>query len=148
MSLATWVRREWSAVGLVVDGRDELFRWVTERMVETGFLEDAEGAVRRLVERERIMSTAIFPGVAVPHARCPDARGVGISAVLLSRPIDFGAQDGKPVKLVFTLLGPPEATAEHVQALGAIAKVVRDQQRLQRLLEAPDLDSFLAELTA
>ncbi len=146
MSLASWVRREWSAVGLVVDGRDELFRWVTARMVETGFLEDPEGAVRRLIERERIMSTAIFPGVAVPHARCPDAKGVGISAVLLARPIDFSAPDGGPVRLVFTLLGPPEATAEHVQALGAIAKVVRDRDRLRRLEEAPDLDTFLGEL--
>jgi mannitol/fructose-specific phosphotransferase system IIA component (Ntr-type) len=128
---------------LEVDDRDGLFRWITEHLRDAGRLGDCDDACRRLLDREKILSTAIHPGVAVPHARCQGAKGVTLSVVKLAHGMDFGAADGTPVRLVFALIGPPEATAEHVRVLGQVAKLIQVPGALDGMLEAKRTEELL-----
>ncbi len=146
MSLADRIEEHWVALDLAVDDQAALFTWVAERMAASGFISDPVAAADKLLEREKIVSTAICPGVAVPHARCNDARGVGLCVVRLAQGMDFGARDGEPVRLVFALLGPPEATAEHVKVLGEIARLIRDRARLGALMKAASPEELVEVL--
>ncbi|MET0605757.1 MAG: PTS IIA-like nitrogen regulatory protein PtsN [Beijerinckiaceae bacterium] len=79
-----------------------------------------------LLQRERLGSTGIGNGIAIPHGKLAAvARPVGLFA-RLEKPIDFEAVDGEPVDLVFLLLAPEEAGADHLKALAKVARVLRD----------------------
>lgn len=101
-----------------------------------------------LLQRERLGATGIGQGVAVPHAAIPGlTRLVGVFAKL-SRPIDFEAMDGVPVDLVFGLLAPESAGADHLQALARIARFFRSASNLENLRQADDPAALYAILTA
>jgi mannitol/fructose-specific phosphotransferase system IIA component (Ntr-type) len=131
------------AADLRIADRDGLFLWITDHLRQAGRLGDCEDACKRLLDREKILSTAIHPQVAVPHARCDGADGISLSVVKLAEGMDFGAADGTPVRLIFALIGPPEATAEHVRVLGQVAKLIQVPGALDGLLAAETADQLL-----
>ena len=89
-----------------------------------------------LLQREKLGSTAVGNGIAIPHGKMPNlTRLFGLFA-RLDRPIDFEALDGQPVDLIFLLLAPEGAGADHLKALARIARLLRDRDRID---EARDL---------
>ncbi len=86
----------------------------------------AESIFARLLARERLGSTGLAAGVALPHARLPGLTQSRGTFIRLRQPVDFDSQDGQPVDLVFALLVPEEATDEHLQLLAALARLFRD----------------------
>lgn len=106
----------------------------------------SEQIFERLLERERLGSTGLAGGVALPHARMPgihDSRG---AFMRLAEAIDFDALDGNPVDLVFALLVPEDANQEHLQLLARLAAMFNDQGLRDRLREA-DVDEAMVILT-
>jgi PTS system nitrogen regulatory IIA component len=100
-----------------------------------------------LLQRERLGSTAIGRGVAIPHGKLPKLeRLVGLFA-RLERPIDFDALDREPVDLIFLLLAPEAAGADHLKALARVARLLRDEKAAEKLRTARDVDSLFAVLT-
>jgi PTS system nitrogen regulatory IIA component len=101
-----------------------------------------------LLQRERLGSTGIGQGVAIPHAAVPGlAHLTGVFA-RLARPVDFEAVDGAPVDLVFLLLAPETAGADHLQALSRVARFFRSTTQVQTLRQADDPAALFAILTA
>ncbi len=99
-----------------------------------------------LIERERLGSTGIGHGVALPHGRmaeCTDAVGVFIS---LSEGIDYDAIDREPVKLIFALLIPEHSTEEHLQVLARLAEFFRDKNNRQMLENATSAETVYNQL--
>ena len=94
---------------------------------------DAEQIYERLMERERLGSTGLANGVALPHARMPGVEAASGAFLRLAEPVDFDALDGKPVDLVFSLLVPEEATQEHLDLLAGLARLFGDPQLCERL---------------
>jgi PTS system nitrogen regulatory IIA component len=89
-----------------------------------------------IFERERIGSTAIGQGIALPHGRLKGLQqAIGAFAVL-EHPIDFDAADQQPVTMVFALLVPEEATEEHLQLLSQLAKIFNNKQAREKLAHA------------
>lgn len=131
------------ALDLRASSRDDVLRWAAGVFAETGVVPDPDEPMRQMIERERIGSTAVFPGVAVPHCRCGSSSKVAVALARLGDPVDFVAKDGLPVHLVFAIIGPPEATVEHVRVLGEVAKIVKDEGRRTALLEAPSVDEVI-----
>jgi PTS system nitrogen regulatory IIA component len=76
-----------------------------------------------LLDRERLGSTGLGHGFAVPHARLPDLRETIGCFVKLAKPINFNAPDNKPVDLIFCIIIPEHATDEHLQILASLAKI-------------------------
>jgi nitrogen PTS system EIIA component len=99
---------------------------------------DAPTIITALQTREQLGSTGLGKGFALPHARVDGLTAFFGLFVRLSRPIDFQAIDGQPVDLVFLLLIPPDANAEHVAALAAIARPIRDPLFVRELRQAKD----------
>ena len=87
----------------------------------------AQAVFDRLVARERLGSTGVGDGCALPHARVTGLGHTLAAFLRLRRGVDFDAPDQKPVDLVFGLLVPDESTDEHLQALAAIARILSDE---------------------
>lgn len=108
---------------------------------------DARVVVDGLLAREKLGSTAMGNGVALPHARIADlGRIVGLFA-RLERPIDFEAADGQGVDLLFTLLAPQEAGADHLRALAKVSRLMRDQAVRAKLRETDGAAALYALVT-
>ncbi len=100
-----------------------------------------------LLQRERLNSTGLGRGVAIPHGKIAGVNHiVGIFA-RLAMPIDFDAVDGEPVDVVFLLLAPEGAGADHLKALARISRIFRDSHALAKLRGAKDQAALYAILT-
>jgi nitrogen PTS system EIIA component len=99
-----------------------------------------------LNEREQLGSTGFGLGVAIPHAKVAGLEQIYGLFARLAEPLDYKAIDGRPVDLVFLLLSPPEAGAEHLKALAAISRITRDSATLERLRGARSRDALAAVL--
>jgi PTS system nitrogen regulatory IIA component len=98
--------------------------------------------------RERLGSTAIGHGVAVPHARLPGLAGPTGALLRLAGGIEFGAADGARVDLFVLLLAPADAAGDHLKALAALTRRLRDPAVRALLRAAPDADGLRAALVA
>jgi PTS system nitrogen regulatory IIA component len=100
-----------------------------------------------LAERERLGSTGIGKGIAVPHGKlAPLSHLCGLFA-RLDKPIPFDAVDAQPVDLVFALLAPADAGAEHLRALARVSRLLRDAAVCQKLRGTDNADALYALLT-
>jgi len=99
-----------------------------------------------LQQREKLGSTGVGNGIAIPHGKLPKLdRLFGLFA-RLDRPIDFESLDGQPVDLVFLLLAPEAAGADHLKALARIARLLRDPDTAKKLRESRDAEAIYAVL--
>jgi PTS system nitrogen regulatory IIA component len=100
-----------------------------------------------LLQREKLGSTAVGNGVAIPHGKLPKlGRLFGLIA-RLEKPVDFEALDAQPVDLVFLLLAPEAAGADHLKALARVARLLRDPEIARKLRESRDADALYAVLS-
>lgn len=107
---------------------------------------DGAAILTSLNEREQLGSTGFGQGVAIPHAKIEGLSRIYGLFTRLAEPIDYKAIDGRPVDLVFLLLSPPGAGAEHLKALAATSRVTRDAATLERLRGARTRDALAAVL--
>lgn len=107
---------------------------------------DAATILGALNEREQLGSTGFGNGVAIPHARIDGLDQIYGLFARLGEEVDYKAIDGKPVDLVFLLLSPTGAGAEHLKALASISRVTRDAATLERLRGARSRDALVAVL--
>ena len=100
-----------------------------------------------LLQRERLGSTGIGHGIAIPHGKLPKLEKLFGVFARLERPIDFEALDGQPVDLIFLLLAPEGAGADHLKALARVARLLRDPDVARKLRESRDAEALYAVLT-
>src|ERR1043165_2312563 len=93
-----------------------------------------------LLQREKLGTTAVGYGVAIPHGKLPKLEKLFGLLARLERPIDFEAMDGQPVDLIFLLLAPEGAGADHLKALARIARLFGDPATVARGRESRDAD--------
>jgi PTS system nitrogen regulatory IIA component len=99
-----------------------------------------------LVERERLGSTGIGGGIAIPHGRIPGlACPYGLFA-RVSAPVDFDAIDERPVDIVFLLIAPEGAGADHLKALARVSRLLRDRALVDKLRATESADALYALL--
>ena len=94
---------------------------------------EPEQIFERLLERERLGSTGLANGVALPHARMAGLERAWGVFLRLATPVDFDALDGQPVDLIFALLVPEDATDEHLGLLAELAKLFSDAALCEQL---------------
>jgi nitrogen PTS system EIIA component len=108
---------------------------------------DEQTALQSLIERERLGSTGIGEGVALPHGRIKGIKQAIGAFVTLAEDMDFDALDHKPVRLVFALLIPEEADKEHLQILSQLAVIFKDPETRAKLLQAKSPEEVYDRLT-
>ena len=100
----------------------------------------------KLMQRERLGSTGVGYGVAVPHARLKGLERMHGVFVRLEAPIEFGAVDEQPVDLIFALLAPADHPAEHLRALAKVSRALRRSDLRQQLRQAHSADAIRARM--
>jgi len=111
---------------------------------QAGLLFENQHAIARstvtdnLFARERLGSTGLGQGVAIPHGRIKGLKDALGAFVRLGQPVPFDAPDGKPVNLLFVLLVPEQATEKHLQILSELAQMFSDRALREAMASAPD----------
>lgn len=108
---------------------------------------DAKTVAECLARREKLGSTGFGAGIAIPHAKIEGLRQVTGVFARLAQPIDFAAVDELPVDLVFVLLSPADAGAEHLKALARVSRRLRERAFAAKLRGAASPDALYALLT-
>jgi PTS system nitrogen regulatory IIA component len=133
--LASLVRPELIFSDLPEGDRKQVLRSFSERIAGLGLVQNAEQLYRQLWEREQLGSTGIGSGIAIPHCKIAGLRSGIVALGLVPQGVDFGAADGKPVRLFFLVISPDHSPAEHLQILAAISRWIKADQHAERLLE-------------
>lgn len=107
---------------------------------------DARLVAERLAAREKLGSTGFGQGTAIPHGKLDGLKSVAGVFVRLAHPLDYAAVDEMPVDLVFMLLSPVGAGAEHLKALAAVSRKLRDRNFAAKLRGAGSPDALFALL--
>ena len=147
MSIEQILPRNGVHVGLKANCKREVLSALADAAAElTG--EDRAAILDILLEREKLGTTGVGEGVAIPHGKIENlSRIVGVF-VSLEKPVDFDAVDGEPVDLFFLLLAPSNATAAHLKALAKVARLLRDDQTRTSCREAESAEAMWAIATS
>ncbi len=127
--------------GVVLDlkasSKRQVLRTLAERVAEAQALE-AGPVLEALLEREKLGTTGIGDGLAIPHAKLAGLDRLVAVFARLQTPVSFDSLDDEPVDLVFLLLAPTAAAAEHLKALAQVARIFRDDELCAALRRAPN----------
>lgn len=117
--------------------RDEALGYLIDRLVENGALSDPEAFFQAILHREKIVSTGIGMGVAIPHAKLDSTPNFFIAiGIHEGDGVDWDALDGAPVRLIFLIGGPAHLQGEYLEILSKLTAVIRDEERLVDILSA------------
>ena len=141
--LSDILRPEAVLAGLPVATKKALFAQLAAAAVTVVAIDPREAA-DRLAAREKLGSTGFGGGVAIPHAKMPGLDRVTGVFARLAKPIGFQAVDDLPVDLVFMLLSPVDAGADHLKALARVSRRLRDAGFLEKLRGAASCDALYA----
>ncbi len=108
---------------------------------------DSREIFAALLQRERLGSTGLGSGIAIPHVKMAGLKGITCLFAKLAKPIAFESHDEQPVDLVFFLLAPEDAGGDHLKALARISRLMRDPATLERLRSAKDDKTLKLVLT-
>jgi fructose-specific phosphotransferase system IIA component len=134
---------------LRVSSKEDCLRTLVGRLVELGKVTDGRTLLSDVLSRERVESTGIGGGIAIPHARSEAVVGSLVMIATLAEPIPFSAVDGEPVDVVFLLAGQKEHPGQQLRVLARISRLARLQTFLRELRAAQTpaqiLDALMAE---
>lgn len=135
MSLQGLVRPGLIFTDLPGSDRPAVLRSLSERVAATSAVREADDLYRGLSEREALGSTCVRPGVAIPHCKLRGVDEPLAALALCAGDVDFDAEDGSPVRVLFLLVSPEDSAAEHLRALAAISRWIQTADNVERLLE-------------
>lgn len=145
MALADLLAQDAVVPALKANSKKQLLQELAEKAAAVTGLPERE-IFDVILQRERLGSTGVGNGIAIPHGKLPRLdKIVGVFARLES-PVDFEALDDQPVDLVFLLLAPEGAGADHLKALSRIARVLRDSKVVEKLRASTSASAIYALL--
>lgn len=133
-------------VRLESSNREEVIHQLVEVAARVGLLEDPNLFEQAVLEREKIISTGIGLGIALPHAKLHGQKDFFICCALLPEGADWKAMDGEPCHLVFLIGGPDDQPSAYLQLLSQLTSLLREDDRRKQLLKSQTTDDILAIL--
>jgi PTS system nitrogen regulatory IIA component len=118
--------------------KDEVLRELAGLIAQVHPEIEADRLVEVLWERERLGSTAIGDGIAIPHGKLPSVKGVLAAFGRHLEGVDFQSLDGNPTRLFFLLVAPEDSVGLHLKALARVSRLLKEASFRQQLLTAPD----------
>ena len=131
---------------LKANSKKQLLQLLAEKASEVTGLTERE-IFDTILQRERLGSTGVGNGIAIPHGKLPSLDGIFGLFARLPKPIDFEALDDQPVDLIFLLLAPEGAGADHLKALARIARHLREPGVASKLRASADKAALYAVMT-
>ncbi|MDE2135755.1 MAG: PTS IIA-like nitrogen regulatory protein PtsN [Alphaproteobacteria bacterium] len=146
MQIADLLSPEGVVAALKVQGKKQLLQELASRA--TNLVRIPERRIyETLTERERLGTTGVGQGIAIPHGRFADLEKIAGLFARLETPIEYDAVDNQPVDLVFMLLAPEGAGADHLKALARVSRLLRNQTACEKLRAAKSAEALYAILT-
>lgn len=121
----------------------DVIRELVAALVNAKGLTDGEAIAEAVLARERLRSTGIGYGLAIPHAKCPGLERLSLVVGKPAVPIPFDSIDGRPVELIILVVSPPHETTAHVQTLARISRLWINEQFRAAVRAANDPDALL-----
>ncbi len=143
MRIADLLTPEHIACDVQVHSKKRVLQVASELLAKNNAPLTASRIFDSLIGRERLGSTGLGRGVAIPHGRIEDSDKAIGAFVQLHEPVDYDAIDTQPVDLVFALLVPIESTQEHLEILSRLAQLFSDESLCEQLRTATDADTLL-----
>jgi len=138
MNISDALRETCVMTDLKGETKEEVLTELVSALKEMGLIENVEEAVKVILEREKLGSTGIGDGVAIPHGKMKNLQHVLCAFGRSAKGVAFGAVDGQPVHIFFLLLAPVESTGLHLKMLSRISRIVRDASFRKKLMEQVD----------
>jgi fructose-specific phosphotransferase system IIA component len=136
-----------SAESVVLDveptSKEELLELIMSYLDSKNVIKDHDHALRDVIERERVMSTGIGNGVAIPHAYTDGVDQLVAGFFRTSGEVDFAALDGRGVDLFFIILGPKASRRSHIKVLAKISRLLNHEEFRNSLREAVSVEDVL-----
>ena len=148
MKITDMLKREFVIKHLKAGNKRDALAELAGIFARGGINVDSEAMLHVLLERERLGSTGIGDGIAIPHGKLPGLEETVVSFGRSREGIAFEAMDGKPVHLFFLLMAPENSAGQHLKALAKISRMLKDVNFRKNLLEAKmqeDLFRIIAE---
>jgi len=136
--LAELLHIERVRVGLESSSKDAALLAVASLLTMPEDAANVESVYEVLVERERLASTGVGSGVAIPHGRCDDFDELRAAVAVCPGGVDFEAVDGLPVQIIVAIIGPRSMPQKHLAALAGVSRVLRDESKRAELISASD----------
>lgn len=136
-----FLRRELILDGLSGNRKEEVLEEISASIAKAVGLD--KGLVyETLMERERLGSTGVGEGIAIPHGKISQLRSPVVAVAISREGVDFGAIDNKPVKIFVTLLTPEEPPTTHLGLLARLARILKSQEFQKQILSAEDSEEI------
>jgi fructose-specific phosphotransferase system IIA component len=124
--------------------KDDLLRAILEDLDSKGLIKDFDPAIQDVLEREKVMSTGIGNGVAIPHAYTDGVDRLVAGFYRTKQGVDFAALDGENVDLFFVILGPKASRRDHIKVLAKISRLLNHREFRKELREATAAEDVMA----
>ncbi len=147
MDLGDLIQPDAVLPALKVNSKKQLLQIMSEKAAALTGLSERE-VFDTVLQRERLGSTGVGNGIAIPHGKISSVKRIAGVFAQLDTPVDFEALDDQPVDIVFLLLAPENAGADHLKALSRIARMLRDPERIAKLRTAHDAGLLYELLTS
>ena len=146
--VAALLRPETIKLNIQAKQKAPALREVAELLAQTNCVTNFDAFFQEILDRERVSNTALGHDVAIPHARTEQCSAILIAVGRSSDGIDFEAKDGLPVRLIFLIGTPKQMVTDYLRVVGNLARLLRQDNVRQQLLDAPDAASFIKVIEA
>ncbi len=146
MKLREILSKETIRIPLVSTEKDKLIEEMVDTLYAAGKIEDRDKVLKAVLDRERVMSTGVGDGVAIPHGKADGVKNLVASFGVTQKEVEFGSIDDKPVRLVFLLVGPYDQTGPHLKALSHISRLMHRPEFRTRLIKAKTPEEVMAAI--
>jgi fructose-specific phosphotransferase system IIA component len=141
--IASLLTPETITLDLQANEKVAALREVAQLLAQSKCVGNFEAFFNEILQRERVSNTALGHDVAIPHARTDQCSDILVAVGRSRTGIDFEAKDGQPVRLIFLIGTPKQMVTDYLRVVGNLARLLRQDDLRQRLLDAPDPASFI-----
>lgn len=143
MRISELLQKESIALGRKPQDKADAIGQMVELLAKSGSLEDKKKFKQAILERERLSTTGIGEGIAIPHGKSSAVKRAALAAMVVPQGVDFASADGAPVHLLFMIAVPEEGAELHLEVLERLAAMLMDEDFRKRLTAAKDAAKFL-----
>lgn len=143
MRLTDYLRPEYVALGLDADSKDDLLEKMVDLAAHNPHVQDRTKVRAAIFEREKIMSTGVGKGFAIPHGKTDAVNDIVLSFAVTQHPIDYASMDNEPVRLVLLLVSRDNLVGQRLKLLSRASKVMNNDDARASLLKANSVAEIL-----
>lgn len=142
MKICNFLKADHIFLDTPLPDKEDVLRFLADTGYETGLVKNKKELLGGLLRRERIMSTGVGDGIAMPHAAIPDVSDAAVLLVRLSDAIDFDALDNRPVDIILALILPEGQTHLHLQLLAGLSRLCKNPEFLALIRLSRDSEAL------